>query len=102
MRKRSALLLLAHILVLPLVAQSQSAKVLSDYIKEINQFNKRNPQEKVYLHFDNTGYFLGDTIWFKAYNVLAEHHRFSPLSQSETNDRKWSMSWRISTKEDLP
>lgn len=81
MRKISALLLLAHILVLPLVAQSQSTKVLSDYIKEINQFNKRNPQEKVYLHFDNTGYFLGDTIWFKAYNVLAEHHRFSPLSK---------------------
>lgn len=118
MRKISALLLLAHILVLPLVAQSQSTKVLSDYIKEINQFNKRNPQEKVYLHFDNTGYFLGDTIWFKAYNVLAEHHRFSPLSkvlhvelltptgrsdsQSETNDRKWSMSWRISIKKDLP
>ena len=39
MRKRSALLLLAHILVLPLVAQSQSAKVLSDYIKEINSTN---------------------------------------------------------------
>ena len=80
MRKISALLLLAHILVLPLVAQSQSTKVLSDYIKEINQFNKRNPQEKVYLHFDNTGYFLGDTIWFKAYNVLAAHHSFIPLS----------------------
>ena len=55
MRKSAVLLLLTHLLVLPLVAQSQPAKVLSDYIKEINQFNKRNPQEKVYLHFDNTG-----------------------------------------------
>lgn len=81
MRKSAVLLLLTHLLVLPLVAQSQPAKVLSDYIKEINQFNKRNPQEKVYLHFDNTGYFLGDTIWFKAYTVLAEQHRFSPLSK---------------------
>ena len=25
------------------------------------------PQEKVYLHLDNHSYFLGDTIWFKAY-----------------------------------
>ncbi len=25
------------------------------------------PQEKVYLHLDNNSYFLGDTIWFKAY-----------------------------------
>ena len=26
-------------------------------------------QEKVYLHFDNNCYFLGDTIWYKAYVV---------------------------------
>ncbi len=25
------------------------------------------PQEKVFLHLDNTCYFLGDTIWYKAY-----------------------------------
>lgn len=25
------------------------------------------PQEKVYLHMDNTSYFMGDTIWFSAY-----------------------------------
>ena len=22
------------------------------------------PQERVYLHFDNTAYYLGETIWF--------------------------------------
>lgn len=77
------LLFLAHLLVLPLAAaaQSGSAQLLPGYIKEINQFSKRNPQEKTYLHFDNTGYFLGDTIWFKSYNVLAEQHCFSPLSK---------------------
>ena len=25
------------------------------------------PQERVYLHFDNTSYYLGETIWFKAF-----------------------------------
>ncbi|MBR5860273.1 MAG: hypothetical protein IKY71_02890, partial [Bacteroidaceae bacterium] len=25
------------------------------------------PQERVYLHFDNTTYYLGETIWFKAF-----------------------------------
>ena len=25
------------------------------------------PEERVYLHFDNTAYYLGETIWFKAY-----------------------------------
>ena len=30
-------------------------------------FNLKYPTEKVYLHFDNNSYYLGDTIWFKAY-----------------------------------
>ncbi len=25
------------------------------------------PQERVYLHFDNSSYYLGETIWFKAF-----------------------------------
>ena len=31
------------------------------------QFNRSLPQEKAYLHFDNTGYFKGETMYFKAY-----------------------------------
>ncbi len=30
-------------------------------------FGKTIPQEKVYIHLDNTSYCLGDTIWFAAY-----------------------------------
>ena len=30
-------------------------------------FAQKRPQEKVYLHMDNTSYFQGDTIWFAAY-----------------------------------
>ena len=33
----------------------------------VQQFSRTYPQEKAYLHFDNTGYFIGETIWFKAY-----------------------------------
>ena len=29
--------------------------------------NNLFPQERVYLHFDNTAYYLGETMWFKAY-----------------------------------
>ena len=35
----------------------------------IHQFNQLFPQEKVYLQFDNTAYFEGDDIWFKAFVV---------------------------------
>ena len=37
---------------------------LADRLK---RFGRAIPQEKVYVHMDNTGYFLGDTIWFAAY-----------------------------------
>ena len=39
----------------------------------IMQFDSIWPQEKVFLHFDNTGYFEGETIWFKAYVVNASN-----------------------------
>ena len=29
--------------------------------------NNLFPQERVYLHFDNSAYYLGETLWFKAY-----------------------------------
>ena len=38
-------------------------------------------QEKVYLHFDNNCYFQGDTIWYKAYVVLADDNSPQPISK---------------------
>lgn len=54
-------------------AQQDSAtqKMLA-FIKNIKNYNILYPQEKVYLHFDNTGYYLGETIWFKAYTVTSK------------------------------
>lgn len=81
MRKGYLLLLLLHIFSLSSFGQSKSTWMLAEYVKRINQFNELNPQEKVFLHFDNTGYFLGDTIWFKAYTVLAERLLPTTLSR---------------------
>lgn len=53
----------------------------SDFVFKINRFGYLYPQEKAYLHFDNTGYFKGETIWFKAYVVMAENNLFSPMSK---------------------
>ena len=39
----------------------------SPLVKRLENFGKTIPQEKVYVHMDNTCYFLGDTIWFSAY-----------------------------------
>ena len=54
---------------------------LNGFIKNINQFSYLYPQEKVYLHFDNTGYYLGEIIWYKAWLVMAENNRLSPMSK---------------------
>ena len=45
---------------------------LRGYMRNVEAFNALFPQEKVYLHLDNTGYFAGETIWFKAYVVRAD------------------------------
>jgi hypothetical protein len=44
-------------------------------------FTKNYPQEKVYLHFDNSAYYLGENIWFKAYIVQADQNSFTQLSK---------------------
>lgn len=81
MMKYILLLLVLYAWQVPTFSQSGSTQILSDYVNKINQFNKLTPQEKVYLHFDNTGYFLGDIIWFKAYVVFAEHSLPTSLSK---------------------
>lgn len=43
--------------------------------------NQLFPQEKVYLHFDNTSYYLGETMWFKAYVLGTSGHTLRPQSK---------------------
>ena len=50
------------------------------YMRNAMRFNKVLPQEKVYLHFDNTGYFEDETIWFKAYVTRTDDGGPSDLS----------------------
>ena len=50
-------------------AHSTATERLHQFIENLHSFAEIYPQEKVYLHFDNTGYFCGETIWFKAYTI---------------------------------
>ncbi|MBR5510763.1 MAG: hypothetical protein IKU50_00990, partial [Bacteroidaceae bacterium] len=43
--------------------------------------NNLFPQERVYLHFDNSAYYLGETMWFKAY--VTEGVKDSPSTLSK-------------------
>ena len=54
----------------PMSKQEQLRSLLA-YAVRATHFNALYPQEKVYLHMDNRSYFIGDTIWFKAYVMNA-------------------------------
>ena len=53
----------------------------SPFIQVLEYFSKNIPHEKVYLYFDNTGYYQGDHIWFKCY-VTSAQHQLSQLSKT--------------------
>ena len=49
-------------------AQTASAPTtLEGWADRLEKFGKSIPQEQVFVHMDNTCYFLGDTIYYKAY-----------------------------------
>ena len=58
---------------------SELIGVLS-YMKRAMNFAQTMPQEKVYLHFDNTGYFMGETIWFKGYVIRSDNGKPTDMS----------------------
>ena len=65
---------------LPALRRRSTSSVLS-YIQKAMNFNKVVPQEKVYLHFDNMGYFENETLWFKAYVTRTDNGHLSDLSK---------------------
>lgn len=70
------------LIVLGCTAQSDSNLTrLRSFVQNINSFNALLPQEKVYLHFDNTSYFLGESIWFKAYVVTPTENLATTMSK---------------------
>lgn len=66
-------------LLLVLMASGQT--VFDEYLANAKAFADAFPREKVYLHFDNTSYYQGDSIWFKAYVVDADTRQYSQISK---------------------
>ena len=66
--------LLSLLAVLSLSAQ--------DRLSQIERQLRQAPvQEKIYVHMDNTCYFKGDTIWYKAYVVRADSLTYTDMSR---------------------
>ena len=60
--------------------RSEEAERLFEQFKKASRFDYTYPREKVYVHFDNSAYMVGDSIWYKAYVVRASSLRPTQLS----------------------
>lgn len=80
------ILLLVLATITPFLTQAQQTTYTATdsilaYIKHAMLFNQSMPQEKVYLHLDNTGYYKGERIWYKAHLRRADTGAPSDISK---------------------
>jgi hypothetical protein len=54
---------------------------LEGWKEHLETFGKNIPQEEVFVHMDNTCYFAGDTLYFKAYVRRSDTGKLTNLSQ---------------------
>jgi len=83
--RKSQKLILSIIFLTGMNLQAQDStaiRKIAAYSKHFSTFSNDYPQEKVYLHFDNSVYFLGESLWFKAYVVTADRNALSHLSKT--------------------
>ena len=59
-----------------------NASKVTPFIRALANFSENILHEKVYMHFDNTGYYHRDDIRFKCYVVTSELHQLSSLSKT--------------------
>jgi len=78
MMPKHVLLTVPILLSVGLSANAQTAPFLS---RALSRVEKQPALEKVYLHLNKPGYDFGDTIWYKAYTVIGQHHQLSALSR---------------------
>ena len=92
MKKRTLIVL--HYIIQFSIAQISASNVYVDSLAaRVERFGTGLPQEKVYLHIDNTCYCMGDTIWYKAYVTRSDKGWLTDLRKSCT----WNSSHRTDT-----
>ncbi len=73
--------LLSILLILTLSANVNAQNSVEETAKNALIIGRTLPQEHVYLQFDNSVYYLGETIWFKAYTTYSNNDQPSIISK---------------------
>ena len=71
-------ILITLVLLIAAVSISTAQNRLDSAAFRALQVGRVMQQERVFLHFDNSAYYLGETMWFKAYVSYALNHIVSP------------------------
>ena len=81
MKARIAVFLFFVISVCCLHAHAQDDAMVKSIQQRFGIYTEHMIQEKMYVHLDRPFYLIGETIWFKAYNLNGSSHRFLDLSK---------------------
>ena len=81
MKPRYLFFLFAVLWAVVVNGSNDSLPPLERLATRLKLFGERIPQEKVFVHMDNTCYYLGDTIWFAAYTRQTNTDRPSKISR---------------------
>ncbi|MCE7041120.1 hypothetical protein [Dyadobacter sp. CY312] len=78
----AAIVFFGFYLILNSILTYGQADPMARSIKErFNMYGNTALQEKMYVHLDRSFYLIGETIWFKAYNLDGAHNRFLDMSK---------------------
>lgn len=72
---------ISFIIMLIVASAVCNASGTDKLLERLLRFGQFIPQEKVYVHMDNTCYWLGDTIWFAAYMRRSSDDKPSDISK---------------------
>lgn len=84
MKKLILVFLLLHLSIqgFPQQSENNAPDVTPETLSQkVALFGKSFPQEKIFIHIDNTCYFIGDTIRYKAYVTRSDNHTLTNLSK---------------------
>lgn len=65
--KKTLTFVIYTLITLSMMAQENVPATLDGWADRLQRFGKNIPQEQIFIHTDNTCYFLGDTLYYKAY-----------------------------------
>ena len=74
-------LICAIITLMAVLTTKGTAGSIDDIRQALEEASQSQVQEKVYVHTDNQCYFVGDTLWYKAYVVRADNLQPTDMSR---------------------